>query len=185
MNILECLGGSVSLPDEKLVLVDREDGGNLIVTPQREVWDRRELTPDELTRWSFLVTATASAMLDTLPQLEGGCVNYWDAGNWALNADAPPAGPKNGPQHRRVHLHLLGRSRFAKSAVMRWGEAPMWPAYVDRFEWAANNKRLTPDECAAIAERARTILVERYGFQADTIIGGSPSSARARSSRRR
>ena len=85
------------LPDEKLVLVDRSDGGNLIVNPPRDVWERSELTPAELVAWSFLVAATGRAMIDVLPQLEGGCVNYWEAGNWALHHDAEPAGPKTAP----------------------------------------------------------------------------------------
>lgn len=41
-------------------------------------------------RWSFLVAATGRAMINALPQLEGGCVNYFDAGNWALHDAAPP-----------------------------------------------------------------------------------------------
>ncbi|MGZ5446485.1 MAG: hypothetical protein ACXWLY_31685 [Thermoanaerobaculia bacterium] len=72
-------GGSIVLPE--LVLVDREDGGNLIVEPPRDVWERSELTAEELTLWSFLIAATGRAMLDVLPQLEGGCINYWEAGN--------------------------------------------------------------------------------------------------------
>src|SRR5690349_17361720 len=105
--LLTTSGGTVVLPDTSLVLCDRKDGGNLIVNPPREVWDRSELFPTELIAWSFLVAATARAMLDVLPQLEGGCINYWDAGNWALNEDAEPRGPKRGEVHRRVHLHLL------------------------------------------------------------------------------
>ena len=84
MKILSCIGGDVVLPDPLLVLVDRIDGGNLIVNPQRPVWERSELTALELTQWSYLVAATGRAMLDVLPQLAGGCINYWEAGNWAL-----------------------------------------------------------------------------------------------------
>src|SRR3954469_17374288 len=165
-----CSGGSVTVPDEKLVLVDREDGGNLIVHPPRDVWERRELTPRELTLWSFLVAATGSAMLDVLPQLEGGCINYWEAGNWALNVGAPPAGPKTGPDHRRVHLHLLGRSRFAKSSSMEWGEAPKFPDYRDRHKWAAQNRQLSDDECRVVAHRAKSLLVDEYSFHAKDIL---------------
>ena len=63
-------GGSVVLPDAKLVLVDRRDGGNLIVNPPRDVWERSELTAAELIAWSCLVAATGRAMLDVLPQLD-------------------------------------------------------------------------------------------------------------------
>jgi hypothetical protein len=158
-------GGTIVLPDESLVLCDRRDGGNLIVNPPREVWDRSELTRDELTMWSFLVAATGRAMLDTLPQLAGGCINYWDAGNWALNEAAEPVGPKNGREHRRVHLHLIGRSPVASNPAMRWGEAPFFPPFQDRYQWAAGNQRLTADECAAVVARARTVLAAQYGVR--------------------
>src|SRR3954465_4561251 len=105
--LFTCDGGTVCLPAADLVLVDRNDGGNLIVNPPRDVWERSELTAQELTHWGFLVAATGRAMLDTLPQLAGGCINYWEAGNWALNELAEPRGPKTAPTHRRVHLHLL------------------------------------------------------------------------------
>ena len=161
---MQCRGGSVSLPDAKLVLCDRRDGGNLIVNPPREVWDRSELSPEELTGWSFLVAATARAMLEVLPQLEGGCINYWDAGNWALNEAAEPRGPKRGREHRRVHLHLIGRSRTASSPAWTWGEAPVFPRFADRYPWAAANQRLTKDECDAIVARAESLLSGRYGM---------------------
>lgn len=92
--LFSCGGGNIALPEPTLVLVSRLDGGNLIVTPSREVWDRSELSATELTSWSFLVAATAKAMLDTLPQLKDGCINYWDAGNWALNEQAEPEGKR-------------------------------------------------------------------------------------------
>ena len=33
-------------------------------------------------------------MIDVLPQLAGGCINYWEAGNWALNDEAEPKGAR-------------------------------------------------------------------------------------------
>ena len=172
LQLLRCAGGTVVLPDETLVLCDRLDGGNLILNPPREVWDRSELSAAELTMWSFLVSATARAMLDVLPQLEGGCINYWDAGNWALNEAAEPRGPKRGPLHRRVHLHLIGRSREARNPSMKWGEAPFFPPFAERHTWAAGNQRLTPEECASIISRARQVLTERYGVLESEFRGG-------------
>lgn len=161
-----CAGGTMVLPQTELVLVDREDGGNLVVNPPRAVWERGELTASELTAWSHLVAATGAAMLEVLPQLEGGCINYWEAGNWALNAAAAPQGPKTAPVYRSVHLHLLGRSRFARSPDWAWGEAPRFPQFSDRFAWAAGNRRLSPTECAAVVHQARALLVERYAMEA-------------------
>jgi hypothetical protein len=156
-TLFTCDGGCVVLPD--LVLVGREDGGHLVVNPPRVVWERSELTAVELCGWSALVAATGRAMIDSLPQLADGCVNYWEAGNWALHADAEPAGPKTVRAHRQVHAHLLGRSPDAIHPSWRWGEAPRFPAFVDRFSWAAEFERLTAGECAAIVSR----LTDRLG----------------------
>ena len=168
-TLFTCRGGQVVLPSRDLVLVSRLDGGNLIVLPPREVWDRSELTPADLTQWEFLVAATGRAMLDVLPQLAGGCINYWDAGNWRLNEQAEPKGPKTGPEHRRVHMHLLGRSRTATHPAWRWGEAPNFPDFAERFAWAAKFERLSAEECGKVVARAQSLLTERYGMPASEI----------------
>jgi hypothetical protein len=163
-------GGDVALPNADLVLVDRADGGNLIVSPAREVWDRSGLSAEELTRWSFLVAATGRAMIDVLPQLANGCINYWDAGNWALNIDAEPKGVlKSGPEHRRLHLHVLGRSREAKSPSWKWGEAPYWSSYTERHAWAKTFQRLTAEEARTVVARIAELLQEKYGVAAEEI----------------
>lgn len=164
--LFSCEGGDIVLPASDLVLVDREDGGNLVVNPPRPVWERCALGREELASWSFLVAATGEAMLAKLPQLEGGCINYWEAGNWALNPDADPPGPKAAPRFRRVHMHLLGRSRSARSPDWSWGEAPRFPAFADRHAWAAGNCRLTDEECAAVVAAARALLLDKYGMAA-------------------
>jgi hypothetical protein len=160
--LYEAPGGRIELPQKPLVLVDRADGGALIVMPPRPVWDRTEMTADELCRFSLLVAAAAKAMLDTLPQLEGGCINYWDAGNWALNEAAEPPGPKRGPDCRRMHLHLLGRSPRATSPSWKWGESPVFPAYRERFTWGAAHQALNSDEADRVVARARQLLDTRY-----------------------
>lgn len=167
--LFRCAGGDLTLPDRGLLLVDRVDGGNLVVNPPRPVWERSELRPDELVQWSFLIASAGRAMIDTLPQLEGGCVNYWEAGNWALNELAEPRGPKRAPDHRRVHLHLLGRSRNAKSPAWRWGESPKFPDFADRQK-ETGFERLTAAECNAIVGEIDRRLREVYGVKADTIV---------------
>lgn len=171
--LFTCTGGEIVLPDA--VLVSREDGGNLIVNPPREVWERSELTPGELTRWSFLVAAAGKAMLDSLPVLDRGCINYWEAGNWALNEDAAPRGPKTPREHRRVHLHLLGRSRTARHPSWQWGEAPRFPMYSERAAWSAGFERLTAEECRAIVTRIEELLIDPYGLTG--ITRSAPCSA--------
>jgi predicted Zn-ribbon and HTH transcriptional regulator len=162
--LFTCRGGHLALPDKGSVLVSRENGGNLLVNPLRDVWERGELTPAELTQWSFLVAAAGQAMLKVLPQLESGCINYWEAGNWALNFEAEPRGSKTALEHRRVHMHLLGRSRNADDPSIRWGEAPKFPDFANRKTWAANHERLTAEECRKIVVELEHILRSRYGF---------------------
>ena len=164
MELFTCAGGALCLPTRDGALVSRADGGNLIVNPPRKVWERSELTMDELRNWSCLVAAAGAAMLRTLPQLDGGCINYWEAGNWALNPLAPPEGGKRAPDHRSMHLHLLGRSMEAADPNWRWGESPVFPRYAERADWLHENDRLTPAEAQAIVAATAQILTDKYGF---------------------
>ena len=156
-------GGRVCLPDPATTMIDRADGGQLVLYPPRRVWDRTALTRDELVAWHLLIASTARAMLDTLPQLAGGCLNYWDAGNWALNPAAEPAGPKDPRTARVLHQHLCGRSPHSSDGAWQWGESPFFPAYVDRFAWSAGKAPFTAAESVAIVERTVTVLREAYG----------------------
>lgn len=169
MELFKCDGGRIILPFE-LPLVDRQDGGHLVVVPPREVWERSALDREELVEWSLLVAATGSAMLEALPQLAGGCINYWEAGNWSLNEDAEPVGPKTAPDSRKVHLHLLGRSRNAKSDSWRWGEAPKFPDFKDRTTWASSNRPLSPSECRDVVYRVTQTLLDKYEFTVNRVV---------------
>lgn len=161
--LVRATGGTVSLPDPATIMIDRADGGQLVLHPPRRVWDRTALTRDELVAWHLLIAATARGMLETLPQLEGGCLNYWDAGNWALNAAAEPPGLKTARSSRVLHQHLCGRSPHSSDPSWTWGESPFFPRYADRLAWSAGKKALTPEECAAIVERTVEVLRESYG----------------------
>ena len=160
--VFRCEGGSLVLPDRRSLLVSRENGGNLVVNPPRPVWERSELTPDELTQFAFLVAAAGRAMIDALPQLAGGCINYWEAGNWALNDEAEPKGHKQARPFRQMHLHLLGRSPSSTDPAWAWGESPRLPAYAEKESWAARYERLTPAECVAIVKGTEALLRTKY-----------------------
>jgi hypothetical protein len=118
-----CDGGYLMLPDRGALLVSRENGVNLVVNPPRVVWERSELTAVGLTQFGFLVSAADRAMLDVLVQLGRGCINYWEAGNWALNDETESKGRKDVRAHRKRHLHLLGRSPAWTDPSWRWGES--------------------------------------------------------------
>ena len=172
--LFSCDGGHLVLPDRASLLASRENGGNLVVNPPRAVWERSELTPSELTQFGFLVAAAGRAMIDTLPQLRGGCVNYWEAGNWALNDEAEPKGRKQARAHRQMHLHLLGRSPGSTDAAWAWGESPVFPRFADRTTWAAAFEPLSPSECYQIVSRADTLLRTTYGLMTGQIARWSP-----------
>lgn len=165
------------LPTPGTALLDVRDGGHLVVNPPRDVWERSQLRSEELCAWSKLVASAGEAMLACLPQLEGGCINYWEAGNWALNDAAPPAGRKVAQQFRSVHLHLLGRSPRSMDPDWRWGEAPRFPEFVNRKPWSAKFERLGREECEKIVERVAATLKDKYGLaQSDLRSGTSCAS---------
>ena len=173
LMLFRCDGGTLMLPARASLLVSRENGGNLVVNPPRPVWERSELTASELTSFACLVAAAGRAMIDVLPQLAGGCVNYWEAGNWALNDEAEPKGRKVARLHRRMHLHLLGRSPASTDPAWAWGESPRFPAFAERHSWAARFERLTAAECAAIVDRTNALLGTKYLSSAGQIAGSS------------
>jgi diadenosine tetraphosphate (Ap4A) HIT family hydrolase len=166
-TLIRCVGGTVDLPAKPMN--HRSDGGHLLVNPPRPVWDRSELMPDELGRWACLVAATGRAMLETLPQLAGGCLNYWEAGNNALNDQAYPLGPKTPQLHRKMHLHVFGRSPRATHPDWQWGEPPQFPKFALSKDWAAQFSRLEPQECAAIGVRIAQLLAHRYAIDTEPL----------------
>ncbi len=163
-TLINCTGGTVDLPAQ--AMNHRSDGGHLLVNPPRPVWERSELTAEELALWSCLVAATGRAMLETLPQLAGGCLNYWEAGNNALNDLAQPPGPKNPRLHRNMHLHVFGRSPRATHPDWQWGEPPQFPKFALSKTWAAQFSHLEPQECDAIAAKIELLLADRYAIGA-------------------
>jgi len=174
VTLLRGDGGALVLPDRANLLVSRELGGNLVVNPPRPVWERSELTADELTQFAFLVSAAGRAMIDTLPQLAGGCINYWEAGNWALNDEAEPRGRKEARSFRSMHLHLLGRSPASTDPAWKWGESPRFPAFAERHSWAARFERLTADECREVVRRTDLLLLTKYGVAKERILTSGP-----------
>ena len=74
-KLFSCVGGHLALPDAASVLLDRRDGGNLVVLPPRKVWERSGFRPRSSPAGRTWWFAAGRAMLEVLPQLEGGCIN--------------------------------------------------------------------------------------------------------------
>jgi hypothetical protein len=159
-TLIQNSGGIIALPSKPMN--HRADGGHLLVNPPRPVWERSELNATELTQWACLVAATGEAMLDSLPQLAGGCLNYWEAGNNNLNDRAHPVGLKNPKLHRKMHLHVFGRSPQASHPDWKWGEPPQFPRFVNSAAWASQFSPLRDDECEAIRFRITELLARKY-----------------------
>jgi len=175
--LLFARGGVLARPGRGAALIDRADGGHLLVDPPRPVWERGELAPDELAAWSFLVAAAGRAMLESLPQLSGGCLNYWEAGNWSLHDAAEPTGPKDPRRVRRMHLHLIGRSPRAADPAWAWGEAPLYPRFAERHAALTRHLPLDAAECRAVVARAASLLRDVYGEPAESIESSAPCTA--------
>lgn len=176
LKLLSCNGGHLVLPDQASLLVGAANGGNLVVLPPRPVWERSELSAAELRDWAFLVAAAGGSMLRVLPQLAGGCINYWEAGNWALNDAAEPKGRKQARDHRSVHLHLLGRSPTSTDPAWRWGESPRFPDFAERGTAASGHDRLAAESCRAIVATTSLRLREGYGMTDSEIARGASCS---------
>lgn len=111
-------------------LVDRNDGGHIVIHPKNNIPDRQHLTPRraiELMRLT-IVAGQAMTTVMTCHGIEIGRINYQDNGNWSV---FKPGGAV-------LHIHLYGR---AKNAVyQRYGQACFFPhrdeqpAYYEPFQ---------------------------------------------------
>ena len=75
--------------------------------------------------------------------------------------------------HRRMHLHLLGRSPASTDPAWAWGESPRFPAFAEKLSWAARFERLSAAECTAIVVRTDALLRGKYASAAGEIAAWS------------
>jgi hypothetical protein len=68
-------------------------------------------------------------------------------------------------QHRRVHLHVFGRSRTASHEDWQWGESPSFPPYVESKKWSSQFELLTQEECTSISKRIEVVLREKFDLR--------------------
>lgn len=129
-------------------LVDRADGGHVVIEPRQFVSKRQHLSPVmaiELMRLTLLV----GEAMETVMNKQGvdiGRVNYQDNGNWSVFSDKGPC----------LHYHLYGRAR---SAVLQpYGEALHFP-HKDKYpEFYAAVQPLTDEDAGEIAAAILNLL---------------------------
>ena len=82
--------------------IDPQDGGHLVVVPNRHVSNRLQLTKDEsVEMWEFSVIAAKS--LSRLLSIDW--YNFQENGNWTVD----------NPNLCHLHMHIYGRDRQSKN----------------------------------------------------------------------
>ncbi len=92
------------------LLVDRRDGGHLIIEPLQTTFDVMSLSAEQMAEYLPIIMAAGRAMTEVMN--ESGIaverINFMDMGNWALlKPDRKP----------RLHMHLFGRARGSRFQI--------------------------------------------------------------------
>lgn len=100
--------------------ISPKDGGHLMVIPNRIVDERSKLMPVELLEIGFLSIAAGKTLISLN---NADWINYQENGNWSLDST----------KERRLHLHVYGRKKSAKSQP--FGESLLFPLKKDLAKW--------------------------------------------------
>lgn len=105
----------VEVPDYPLI--DREDGGHIIINPKVKIRDRQALSPELAVELMRLTIVVGEAMTTALTNrgVDIGRINYQDNGNWSVFKDEGPF----------MHIHIYGRGKDAK--IQRYGQSLYFP----------------------------------------------------------
>ena len=117
-------------------MVYREDGGHLILIPNRHVVDVRFFSLQESDEYIKFMKVASTIMYDFLPTIgiDVGRINYHDNGN--LEAD------KVIGAHQ--HLHIFGRSRVSVNQV--WKDYLRFPAWSSDEQYYKNSTHFDSSE---------------------------------------
>jgi diadenosine tetraphosphate (Ap4A) HIT family hydrolase len=129
-------------------LVDRDDGGHIIIDPKTKITDRQQLTSSQAIELIRLTIVAGQAMKEVMTAhgVNIGRINYQDNGNWSV---FDPAGPS-------MHVHLFGRATTAR--YQKYGEACHFPDKKSRPEFYRNFKPLTPFDIIAMQLQVEFLL---------------------------
>lgn len=110
----------------------KQDGGHLIVSPQKNISSITQLSDDLLLQMYKIVAQCELALISVLAVegIEIPFTNNQDNGNWAVFNNLP----------KSLHVHIYGRAKNSKKQV--FGEALYCPNPNSRFY--DSNQPLTP-----------------------------------------
>ncbi len=131
-------------------LVDRRDGGHIVINPRKRVVDLQALKPPQAIELIRLLMVVGQAMTRILNKngVDIGRINYQDNGNWGVFKEEGPY----------QHFHLLGR---AKSAVnQKYGQSCHFPHIDDHPEQYASLKPLTAKDVRGIRNEIEQMLAQ-------------------------
>jgi diadenosine tetraphosphate (Ap4A) HIT family hydrolase len=134
-------------------LVDRFDGGHVVINPIVRISDRQQLTAHLAIECMRLTIVAGDAMTTVLRRhgVNIGRINYQDNGNWGVFT-------KEGPY---FHVHLYGRAVNAR--IQKYGQACYFPHREEQPGFYADLKPLTMDDVREMrSEIERLLSQERF-----------------------
>jgi diadenosine tetraphosphate (Ap4A) HIT family hydrolase len=131
-------------------LVDRDDGGHIIISPKVRVLNRQQLSPPLAIELMKLTVMVGQAMESVMNDrgVDIGRINYQDNGNWSVFL---PEGP-------HLHIHLYGRARSAK--YHPFGQACFFPHRDENPGYYSRFKPLTAEDIKSLRKEIEKLSGE-------------------------
>ena len=129
-------------------LVDREDGGHIVINPKVRIENMQQLTPTQATELIRLTMVVGEALTIVMNRhgVDVGRINYQDNGNWGV---FKPEGPY-------CHMHIYGRAKSAK--YQKYGQALSFPHRDEQPSFYEHLKPLSSLDIKAIKEEALRLI---------------------------
>lgn len=149
--IFETASFLVEAPEKPLV--DRGDGGHIVINPKVRVTNRQQLSPKlaiELMRLTLLAGQAMTTVMNA-NGVDVGRINYQDNGNWTVFH----------PEGSFLHIHLYGRAKSAQYHT--YGQACYFPHRDEASEYYARFSPLHKKDIADLTiEITRLSNLQKY-----------------------
>jgi diadenosine tetraphosphate (Ap4A) HIT family hydrolase len=135
-------------------LVDRNDGGHIIIEPKEKVSKRQDLSASQAIELMRLTIIAGAAMEKVMNQngVDIGRINYQDNGNWSVFKSQGP----------HLHYHLYGRAKSAK--IQKYGQTLSMPHIEDHPGYYKDLKPLFKEDVYGIRNEIEQQLKEEKYF---------------------